>query len=129
MLSSLGTSVPSPRTCTTIGPRLTVSGQTVLASTPGAAGFRRYTAAAAAATTTRPIAPIAICRRSFFFLISGRAISIDWRYCNYHAILESALTHLYSIGYCHRIGVIRAAYWPFPEPRVRFRTIPDELVF
>ena len=38
MVSS-GTSVPRPRTSRTIGPRFTVSGQTVDSSTPGAAGF------------------------------------------------------------------------------------------
>ena len=39
--SSTGTSVPRPRTCRTIGPRLTVSTQTVARSTVGAAGFSR----------------------------------------------------------------------------------------
>jgi hypothetical protein len=38
---SSGTSVPSPRTCRTIGPRFTVSGQSVDASTTGAAGLSR----------------------------------------------------------------------------------------
>ena len=38
---SSGTSVPRPRTCRTIGPRLTVSGQSVAASTVGAAGRSR----------------------------------------------------------------------------------------
>src|SRR5262249_23752363 len=122
MLSSLGTNVPSPRTCTIIGPRLTVSGHTVLASTVGAAGFSRYTAAAAAATTTRPIAPMTICRRNFFFLISGRAISIDWRYCNYCAIHDCQLALSDStrcgVNYNHLIPT----HWPFPEPTVRFRT-------
>src|SRR3984885_11432967 len=94
ILSSLGTSVPNPRTCTIIGPRLTVSGQTVLASIVGAAGFNRYTAAAAAATAISPIAPITICRRNFFFLISGRAISISHRYCNYGTILCLLITLL-----------------------------------
>ena len=39
--SSTGTSVPRPRTWRTIGPRFTVSRQTVAASTVGAAGFSR----------------------------------------------------------------------------------------
>ena len=38
---SSGTSVPRPRTWRTIGPRFTVSSQTVARSTVGAAGFRR----------------------------------------------------------------------------------------
>ena len=38
-----GTSVPEPRTCRIIGPRLTVSTQTVARSTPGAAGRSRDT--------------------------------------------------------------------------------------
>ncbi len=39
--SSTGTSVPRPRTWRTIGPRLTVSTQTVARSTVGAAGLSR----------------------------------------------------------------------------------------
>ncbi len=38
---SSGTSVPRPRTFRNIGPRFTVSSQTVARSTVGAAGFRR----------------------------------------------------------------------------------------
>ncbi len=38
-----GTSVPDPRTCRIIGPRFTVSIQTVARSTPGAAGLSRET--------------------------------------------------------------------------------------
>src|ERR1700741_2941739 len=38
---SSGTSVPRPRTSRSIGPRFTVSGQIVEASTEGAAGFSR----------------------------------------------------------------------------------------
>ena len=40
---SSGTSVPRPRTSRSIGPRLTVSIQTVARSTLGAAGFSRDT--------------------------------------------------------------------------------------
>ena len=40
-LTSSGTSVPLPRTCKSICPRLTVSKTTVPRSTLGAAGFRR----------------------------------------------------------------------------------------
>ena len=40
---SSGTSVPEPRTCRSIWPRLTVSTQTVARSTLGAAGFSRET--------------------------------------------------------------------------------------
>ncbi len=36
---SSGTSVPKPRTSRSMGPRFTVSGQSVDISTPGAAGF------------------------------------------------------------------------------------------
>src|SRR5579862_9357130 len=128
MLSSLGTSVPRPRTCTIIGPRLTVSGHTVLASTVGAAGFKRYTAAAAAPTTTMPTTPMTTCRRSFFFLISGRAISIDERYCNYRANSYLPLTHAFSIICGALTDDLNHADWPFPEPTVRFRTISPGLL-
>jgi len=77
MLSSRGTNVPvDPRTCRTIGPRLTVSGQIVERSTVGAAGFSRdspTSATANPATTT----PARIQRLRFIFCNkSGRAISM-----------------------------------------------------
>ena len=64
--SSTGTSVPRPRTWRSIGPRLTVSTQTVARSTVGAAGLRR-----ARTTETRPMtrtpAMANKMRRSFFW--------------------------------------------------------------
>ena len=53
---SSGISVPEPRTWRVIGPRLTVSIQTVARSTLGAAGFSRETPSVIAATATRPTA-------------------------------------------------------------------------
>ena len=50
--------------------------ETTLASTLGTAGLRRMTAQAAAVTPTATMASTTICRRSFFFRISGRAMSI-----------------------------------------------------
>ena len=52
-----GTSVPSPRTSRTIGPRLTVSIQTVARSTLGAAGFRRDSPSVMSSTAARPTMP------------------------------------------------------------------------
>ena len=49
--SSTGTSVPRPRTWRTIGPRLTMSTQTVARSTVGAAGFNRASTTDTAAMT------------------------------------------------------------------------------
>ena len=54
---SSGTSVPRPRTSRSIGPRLTVSIQTVARSTPGAAGFRRETPSVMRPTTDRAATP------------------------------------------------------------------------
>ena len=51
---SSGTSVPRPRTWRTIGPRLTVSGQTTAISTVGAAGFSRERPSVMSPTTARP---------------------------------------------------------------------------
>src|SRR6185312_6733339 len=76
ILSSRGTNVPGPRTWRSSGPRLTVSVQIVARSTTGAAGFNRTTKNATTASTTIAAAPKAICRRSFFFRISGLEMSI-----------------------------------------------------
>src|ERR1022692_949837 len=54
---SSGTRVPRPRTSRTIGPRLTVSGQRVESSTPGAAGLRFLAHRQAPARATRTSTP------------------------------------------------------------------------
>src|ERR1035437_3156948 len=76
MVSS-GTSVPRPRTSSTIGPRFTTSIQTVDRSIPGAAGFKcarpMVIARMAASTTT----PIEIRRISLFLAASLRGMSIS----------------------------------------------------
>src|SRR5882724_1757705 len=61
-------------------PRLTVSVQTVLRSTVGAAGFSRDTPIATPTKTKLPAINHTICRRRFCCLNSGRAISIDGEY-------------------------------------------------
>ena len=61
--SSTGTSVPRPRTWRTIGPRFTVSTQTVARSTVGAAGFNRASTTDTAAMTMTATAPSMICLR------------------------------------------------------------------
>ena len=54
---SSGTSVPRPRTCLTIGPRFTVSTQTVARDTEGAAGFSCDSPNVMAASTVTPPTP------------------------------------------------------------------------
>ena len=73
---SSGTSVPRPRTWRTIGPRFTVSGQTVPASTVGAAGLSRESPTLTRLTTRRPAVANAICRIRFLLALDGRAISM-----------------------------------------------------
>ncbi len=51
---SSGVRMPSPRTCRTIGPRLTISGQITARSTVGAAGFSRDNPTLTSTTTSRP---------------------------------------------------------------------------
>ena len=79
--SSRGTRVPRPRTWRTMGPRFTVSVQTVERSTLGAAGFSRITRNVTAARTTTPTAIVTICRLRFLAFRSGREISIVICYC------------------------------------------------
>src|SRR5262245_43685011 len=73
---SSGTRVPRPRTCRTIGPRLTVSGQTTAISTVGAAGFRRESPSVIRPTAARATTAQVICRIRFFLALDGRAISM-----------------------------------------------------
>src|SRR5437899_11147697 len=76
---SSGTRVPRPRTCRTIGPRLTVSTQTVDRSTLGTAGFKREIAIVAR-TSPSADAPMIIMRRLRFFAATpARGTSIDER--------------------------------------------------
>ena len=74
---SSGTSVPEPRTCRIIGPRCTVSIQSVARSTPGAAGFSRETPTTIRTTMTTAVAPYPIWRVRLRFRLSGRAMSIS----------------------------------------------------
>jgi hypothetical protein len=57
-------------------PRFTVSGQIVERSTVGAAGLSRETATMATVNKTAPMPAQVMYWRIFFFLKSGRAISI-----------------------------------------------------
>ena len=75
---SSGTSVPSPRTCRTIGPRLTVSIQSVPFSTPGAAGSSCERPAVTSRLTTTAATLQAIRRCRFRRATCGVATSISW---------------------------------------------------
>src|SRR2546425_10100684 len=76
---SSGTSVPRPRTWRTIGPRFTVSIQTLERSTLGAAGFNRDNANVAKIKPTA-LAPIIRIRRFRFFAATpSRGTSIEER--------------------------------------------------
>src|SRR5580700_7925298 len=90
--SWLGTSDPSPRTCRNIGPRFTVSVQTVPRSTVGAAGFSRITATDTVATARTTTVPMIACRRRFRVLSSGRAISIRLHGGNSEAVVLHTVT-------------------------------------
>jgi len=73
---SSGTSVPDPRTCRSIGPRLTVPIQIVERSTDGAAGFSRDTPTEITVMTMSAATPYRIWRIFFLRLNSGeRAMS------------------------------------------------------
>src|SRR5437773_12402421 len=76
---SSGTSVPKPRTWRTIGPRLTVSIQTVERSTLGTAGFNREIATVARINPRTEAAMIMIRRLRFFAATPLRGTSIDER--------------------------------------------------
>ena len=60
-----------------MGPRCTVSIQSVARSTPGAAGFSRETPTPIRTTTTSAVAPYPIWRVRLRFRLSGRAMSIS----------------------------------------------------
>src|SRR5438034_8335829 len=76
---SSGTSVPNPRTWRTIGPRLTVSIQTVERSTLGTAGFKREMAIVARINPMADAAMIMARRLRFFAATPVRGTSIDER--------------------------------------------------
>jgi hypothetical protein len=76
---SSGTSVPSPRTWRTIGPRFTVSIQTVDRSTPGTAGFSLDNPIVAKITPTAIAAIMMIRRLRFFAATPVRGTSIEVR--------------------------------------------------
>src|SRR5882724_5541927 len=77
---SSGTSVPSPRTCRTIGPRLTVSIQTVDRSTLGTAGFKREIAIVARISPSADAATIMMRRLRFLAATPVRGTSIEERF-------------------------------------------------
>src|SRR5438045_7560212 len=76
---SSGTSVPRPRTCRTIGPRLTVSIQTVERSTLGTAGFKREMPIVIRINPSADAAMIMTRRLRFFAATPARGTSIDER--------------------------------------------------
>src|SRR5215831_11974057 len=89
--TSSGTRVPTPCTCRSISPRLTVSTQTVARSTDGAAGFIRLKPRVRRASTITTTIPITI-RLIFLFRATdcGRATSIissRGQLVDFHAIL------------------------------------------
>ena len=86
---SSGTSVPGPRTCRSIWPRLTVSRQVVPRSTVGAAGFSCASPTVTSATTMMAATPKTT-RRIFFFLMTMRdaqypCVKYDDSQCRYVA--------------------------------------------
>src|SRR5207249_5675512 len=76
---SSGMSVPRPRTCRTIGPRLTVSIQTVERSTLGTAGFNREIPMVARIKPSADAAMIIMRRLRFFAATPVRGTSIEER--------------------------------------------------
>ena len=74
---SSGTSVPSPRTWRTIGPRFTVSITTAERETDGAAGFRWASAIVVAATAAATIEPTTIRRLRRSRAAFGRGMSME----------------------------------------------------
>src|SRR5215470_18709088 len=68
-----GTSVPRPRTSRSIGPRLTLSGQIVEASTDGAAGFSFERA-----RVTPPQSSSATVTYAILFIFFARAFDGRW---------------------------------------------------
>src|SRR5207237_6283299 len=76
---SSGTNVPRPRTWRTIGPRFTVSIQTLERSTLGAAGFNRDKANVANSNPTALAEIIKMRRLRFFAATPWRGTSIDER--------------------------------------------------
>src|SRR5947199_2525666 len=77
--NSSGTSVPRPRTCRTIGPRFTVSIQTLERSTLGAAGFNRDKANVARINPTALAEIIKMRRFRFFAATPSRGTSMEER--------------------------------------------------
>src|SRR5439155_26800914 len=77
---SSGRSVPRPRTCRAIGPRLTVSTQTVDRSTLGTAGFKREIAIVAKINPSADPAMIMMGRLRFFAATPVRGTSIEERF-------------------------------------------------
>ena len=105
---SSGTRVPRPRTCRTIGPRLTVSTQTVERSTLGTAGFKREIAIVARIKPNADAAMIMMRRLRFFAATPVRGTSIEERF----GAKPAGRTILWSVGFRSGITVcLRSEKW------------------
>src|SRR5437868_5085564 len=100
---SSGTSVPRPRTWRTIGPRFTVSIQTLERSTLGAAGFKRDRANVAKIKPTALAAIIKMRRFRFFAATPSRGTSMEERL----GVNPLGLTMVESSSFCG-CGVTRS---------------------
>src|ERR1700724_1922926 len=104
---SSGTSVPKPRTSRSMGPRLTVSGQIVEASTDGAAGFNRESASVTPAQSSTAAVTYRILLIFFARALDGRCISILFvPPVKSHAAcpLAGTLSRWDSVGYPREVG-------------------------
>ncbi len=91
-----GTSVPRPRTCRTIGPRFTVSIQTLERSTVGTAGLRREIAIVARIKPSADVAMMRMRRLRFFAATPTRGTSIEERF----GANPAGRTIVSSLGFC-----------------------------
>ena len=96
---SSGTSVPSPRTCRTIGPRFTVSIQTVERSTVGTAGFNREKPIVARITPSATAEMVMIRRLRFFAATSG-----PWNIHRGETRSKPAGPHNCTFRFCFALG-------------------------
>src|SRR5262249_40279757 len=98
---SSGIRVPSPRTCRTIGPRLTVSTQTVDRSTLGTAGFNREIAIVARIKPSADPAVSMMGGLRFFAATPGRGWAVGKRV----GAKAAGRTILWSVGFRSGITV------------------------
>ena len=92
--------MPSPRTCRTIGPRLTVSTQTVERSTVGTAGFSRESPIVAR-MTPRTIAEIMMIRFFRFFAATFGPGNVHGRKARREAGRSHDSTISFRFACCH----------------------------